>query len=128
MSEILDKKLHEAIGKLNEKQKKAVLGIVSVFAEETPSAHWDDKNFVAEMNDRYKEYKIRFFPMNLFRGRRKNTWIHICGMKVNRLDWVFVLVLALEKSFNTFPPIRIFTAKRTDSSMKLPWVSLSRLS
>ena len=58
MSEILDKKLHEAIGKLNEKQKKAVLGIVSVFAEETPSAHWDDKNFVAEMNDRYKEYKM----------------------------------------------------------------------
>ena len=59
MSEALNKRLHAAIDGLNDKQKKAVLGIVQVFAEEQEPAfdHWGDKAFVAEMNDRYNEYK-----------------------------------------------------------------------
>ena len=59
MSEVLDKKLHTAINGLNDKQKRAVLGMVKVFAEEHEKTtdHWDDKDFVAEMNDRYLEYK-----------------------------------------------------------------------
>ncbi len=58
MSDTLDKKLHEAINRLNDKQKKAVLGIVKVFAEEEemPSDHWKYEHFVAEMEDRYQEY------------------------------------------------------------------------
>jgi hypothetical protein len=59
MSEVLNKKLHTAIDGLNDEQKKAVLGIVKVFATEREkrSDHWKDKSFVAEMNDRYREYK-----------------------------------------------------------------------
>ena len=59
MSETLDKKLHDAIDRLSDKQKKAVLGIVKAFADddETPSDHWKDIGFVTEMDDRYREYK-----------------------------------------------------------------------
>ena len=59
MSEALNKKLHDAIDGLNDKQKKAVLGMVKVFAEDQGimSDHWKDKEFVAEMDDRYREYK-----------------------------------------------------------------------
>ena len=59
MSEILDKKLHEAIDELNDKQKKAVLGIVKVFAAERGEKHdhWEDEAFIAEIDDRYREYK-----------------------------------------------------------------------
>ncbi len=59
MSDVLDKKLHDAISGLNDKQKKAVLGMVKVFTQEQGKItdHWDDPDFVAEMNDRYNEYK-----------------------------------------------------------------------
>ncbi len=56
MSDALDKKLQTAINRLTDKQKKAVLGIVNVFVEDTSSDHWNNKDFVAEMNDRSHEY------------------------------------------------------------------------
>ncbi len=59
MSRVLDNKLHAAIGGLTDKQKKAVLGIVNVLTLEQHdlSGHWDDKDFVAEMDDRLREYQ-----------------------------------------------------------------------
>jgi len=59
MSQTLDKQLHTGIENLNNAQKKAVLGIVKAFADNNAPEynHWDDKDFVAEMDRRYNEYK-----------------------------------------------------------------------
>jgi hypothetical protein len=58
MPQVLDEQLQNAMNKLNNKQKKAVLNIVNAFVEEdTVSDHWKDKSFVAEMDRRYNEYK-----------------------------------------------------------------------
>lgn len=59
MRQILDTQLHDAIGKLNTKQKKTLLSLAKVMAEEDAQSYdpWKDKSFVAEMDRRYKEYK-----------------------------------------------------------------------
>ncbi len=58
MSQVLDKKLHAGIDKLNEKQKKAVYDIIQAFAaEEMDHAPWNDEHFIAEMDRRQDNYK-----------------------------------------------------------------------
>jgi predicted HNH restriction endonuclease len=58
MAAPIDKKIQDALSKLNNKQKKAVLGLVTAFSEEEEVYdHWKDKSFVAEMDRRYDEYK-----------------------------------------------------------------------
>ena len=58
MSKTLNKQLHALIDNLNDKQKKAVLGIVKALGEEEQIYdHWKDENFVAEMNHQYNDYK-----------------------------------------------------------------------
>ena len=51
MSQVIDKKLSEAIDKLNDKQKKELLVFVGHFLEERDQEYdkWKDKSFVAEM-------------------------------------------------------------------------------
>lgn len=59
MSQTLDKKLHAVIDKLSEKQKKAILNVAQAFVEEDKTYdHWQDENFVAEMDKRYNDYKL----------------------------------------------------------------------
>ncbi len=66
MSRTLNDKLHEAIETLNDAQKKAVLGIVKVMANEQAGAHWEDDDFVAEMEGRLEDYKSgRAVPVSL---------------------------------------------------------------
>ncbi len=58
MAQTLDKQLHSLIDNLNDKQKKAVLGIVKAFAEGEPANdQWKEEKFVAEMDRRYNDYK-----------------------------------------------------------------------
>ncbi len=59
MSQVIDKKLSEAIDKLNDKQKKELLVFVGHFLEERDQEYdkWKDKSFVAEMENRYDYYK-----------------------------------------------------------------------
>jgi hypothetical protein len=58
MSQIIDKKLFAAIGKLNDEQKKEVLLFVGNFLEGgAASDKWQDINFLAEMNSRYDYYQ-----------------------------------------------------------------------
>jgi putative addiction module component (TIGR02574 family) len=59
MSQTLDKQLHAIIDNLNNQQKKAVLGIVKALVDNDDAKydHWEDEEFVAEMDRRYKEYK-----------------------------------------------------------------------
>jgi hypothetical protein len=58
MPQAIEKQLNDAIGLLNTKQKKAVLGIVKALADEEPVYdHWKDENFVKEMENRYHDYK-----------------------------------------------------------------------
>jgi len=58
MSQGLDKQLYSAIELLNDKQKKAVLGIVQAFTDDgSYGDHWEDENFVREMDSRYAYYK-----------------------------------------------------------------------
>ena len=57
MAAPIDKKIQDALSKLNNKQKKAVLGLVTAFSEEEEVYdHWKDKEFVAEMDRRADEY------------------------------------------------------------------------
>ena len=59
MSQTLDKKLRAVIDKLNDKQKKAILNVAQAFVEEDKTYdHWQDENFVAEMDKRYNDYKL----------------------------------------------------------------------
>jgi putative addiction module component (TIGR02574 family) len=52
----IDKKIAGYLELLNERQKKAVLGIVKAFAEEETSDDiWQDAKFVAEIDRRTKE-------------------------------------------------------------------------
>lgn len=54
----VEKELRDYVAILNEEQKKAVLGIIKAFASHTEEySHWEDGNFVAEMEKRYNEYK-----------------------------------------------------------------------
>ena len=53
----LDKKLETAIGSLNNKQKRAVLNFIDELGVAAAGNHWDDPEFVAEMDRRYEEYK-----------------------------------------------------------------------
>ena len=59
MAQTIDKQLQVAIDKLNNKQKKAVLGIAKAFVDESEQEydHWKDESFVAEMNQQYNDYK-----------------------------------------------------------------------
>ena len=60
MPQALDKQLYSAIELLNDKQKKAVLGIVKAIPEgeaQEYGEHWQDKAFVTEMESRYAYYK-----------------------------------------------------------------------
>lgn len=58
MSQVLDKKLHSAIKKLNDDQKKRVLFFVGQIAdEEKDYDKWEDEGFVAEMERRYESYR-----------------------------------------------------------------------
>ncbi len=66
MSKVLDNKLHAAIDTLNDTQKKAVLGIVTVLAASPERDHWADDNFVSEMKSRLQEYKTgKVIPISL---------------------------------------------------------------
>ena len=56
MTAAIDKKIQDALSKMNNKQKKAVLGLVTAFSEEEVYDHWKDKEFVAEMDRRADEY------------------------------------------------------------------------
>ena len=50
---VLDRQINSYLGRLNTKQKRAVLTVVKTFAEEGEQGnHWADTNFVAEMDSR----------------------------------------------------------------------------
>ncbi|MCD6013338.1 MAG: hypothetical protein K0Q79_3200 [Flavipsychrobacter sp.] len=59
MSQVIDKKLHAAIDKLNAKQKKELLVVVGNILEESEEGYdkWEDESFVTEMEKRYTHYK-----------------------------------------------------------------------
>jgi uncharacterized protein YdaU (DUF1376 family) len=55
---LIEKKITAYLGRLTSKQKKAVLTIVKTFAEEQEDSNaWNDKEFVEEMDKRFKEYE-----------------------------------------------------------------------
>jgi hypothetical protein len=59
MSQVIDKKLFDAIDRLNEQQKKEVLLFVGNFLEQTEPTYdkWEEESFVTEMDSRYDYYK-----------------------------------------------------------------------
>ncbi len=57
MSQVIDKKLYEALEKLNDTQKKEVLVFVGGILEEKKYDKWEDESFVSEMESRYNYYK-----------------------------------------------------------------------
>ena len=63
----IDTQLHDAIGRLNGKQKKALWGIVKVMSEEQnySTSPLDDASFVAELDEEYSRYidgKVEAIP------------------------------------------------------------------
>ena len=54
-SAALDKKIANYVEQLNAKQKKVVLSVVKVFADEGTNDVWEDEAFVKEMDKRTKD-------------------------------------------------------------------------
>ena len=78
MRQILDVQLHDAIEKLNPRQKKALWGIVKVMTEEETEIYdpWQDASFVAEMEHEYNDYKkgkIKSIPFDEVRKNSKEA-------------------------------------------------------
>lgn len=64
---VIDKQISNYLIKLNNKEKKAVLGIVKTLAEKhIEDEQWDDDTYLKEMNKRFNDFETgKIKPLTL---------------------------------------------------------------